>query len=647
MYKLIIFLPLLINTTVYSQFKNDCFIGCSRTTSMRGAENARFFQDNKMDFYDIKHLKLDIEVQPRSVAIKANCSYLVEVKQLLDTFVIEFKQNMTLDSVFLNSTKVAFSQRNDHVYVPVNTASSAGSLLNVTFYYKGNVGAGFFSGTDLNGLDYTASLSESYQAREWFPAKQLLNDKIDSTDIWITTGSAYKAGSNGLLKAVINVADNLKQYRWSCRYPLNYYMPSISVGNYLEYNIFAKPAAITPDSILIQNYLYNNSTYLSQVKPLIDKTAPFLEKMSELFGIYPFYKEKYGHSQAAIGGGMEHATMTTLQNFEENLVAHELGHQWFGDNVTCASWNDIWLNESFATYIQYLMHEKLSNLFTQSAAQHMNDFHESAMSGPGGSVWVPLFDTYNESRIFNYRLSYAKGATAVHNLRFEMQSDTLFFNTLKLYQQRFKNSFATTEDFKKLAEEVSGKNLTSFFNQRIFGAGYPIYSVTYSKHGRDTLVLDISQATSEPGITPLFTGLMEYKILSPQGDTVIQLNQTANNQRFTLLYRKTPNGVVVDPNNWVLNRVLTIKEGEFTTPPPDKLSIYPNPVQNNFTISVPPNDYSSVELIDVKGRRLATYTIPAGSTMLTQNLFIPAGIYFLRFTGNNKATVQKILVNAR
>jgi aminopeptidase N len=88
-----------------------------------------------------------------------------------------------------------------------------------------------------------------------------------------------------------------------------------------------------------------------------------MEKMSELFGTYPFYKEKYGHSQADIGGGMEHATMTTLKNFGEHLVAHELGHQWFGDNVTCASWSDIWLNESFATYTEVLMQEKLADLF--------------------------------------------------------------------------------------------------------------------------------------------------------------------------------------------------------------------------------------------------------------------------------------------
>lgn len=361
----------------------------SFTNSGAGIKGAAFFQNNKMNFYDIKHLKLDITVQPKSTFITAGCSYTVLVNQALDTFAIEFKQTMQLDSVFINNIKTTFTQSNDHVYIPLKPVASAGTFLGLTFYYKGNVAAGFFAGTDANGLDFTASVSESFQAREWFPAKQLLNDKIDSTDIWITTGAAFKSGSNGLLKAVIDLPNNMKQYRWSCRYPLNYYMPSVAVGNYLEYNNYAKPASIAPDSILVQNLVYNNIAYFNQNKPRLDKTPRFIEKMSELFGIYPFYKEKYGHSQADIRGGMEHATMTTIKNFEEHLVAHELAHQWFGDNVTCATWNDIWVNESFATYSQYLMSESLPALFPATAAQTMTDFHNNAMSSPGGSVYVP------------------------------------------------------------------------------------------------------------------------------------------------------------------------------------------------------------------------------------------------------------------
>jgi hypothetical protein len=270
------------------------------------------------------------------------------------------------------------------------------------------------------------------------------------------------------------------------------------------------------------------------------------------------------------------------------------------------------------------------------------------MSAPGGSVYVPLSESYNEARIFDYRLTYAKGATAIHNLRFEMQSDTLFFNTLKKYQQQFANGFANTNDFKAVAEQVSGKDLTNFFNQKIYSEGYPTYHVTYLKHGTDTLVLQINQTASVPGITPFFNGLMEYKILSPQGDTIIKLNQTTADQTFTLYYTKTPKGVEVDPNDWVLNGAGTVTEGVSTMPPPpDHITVSPNPVHNNLSVRMPPNLYNAMRLVDVNGRVLANYAIATGTTFLTKNIYLHPGIYFLHFTGNKGTDVRKILVTVK
>ena len=643
MHKLIFILLLFTQLKASAQTESDGLYQCSKRGGA-GISEANFFQNDKMNYYDIKHLKLDITVEPKSKFITAHCNYTVLVNQSLDTFAIEFKQTMSLDSVHINNIRAFFTQSDNHIYVPLNPVVTAGALLDVTFYYQGNVAAGFFAGTDANGLDFTASVSESFQAREWFPAKQLLNDKIDSADIYITTDSAYKSGSNGILKEVFDLAGK-KQYHWACRYPLSYYMPSIAVGNYMEYDNYAKPAAIAPDSILVQNMVFNNADYFNSVKAQLDKTPLFIEKMSELFGIYPFYKEKYGHSQADIGGGMEHATMTTLKNFNEHLVAHELGHQWFGDNVTCASWSDIWLNESFATYIQVLMQEKLPDLFPTSAASTLTDLGEKIMAQPGGSVYVPAENGYDEKRIFDYRLSYAKGATALHNLRFEMQSDTLFFNTLKTYQQKFKNSFASTNDFKNIAEQVSGKNFTDFFNQKIYGEGYPTYNVTYLKHGNDTLVLNIVQTASVPAITPFFVGLMEYKIVSPQGDTIVKLNQTASEQTFTIYYTKTPKGVEIDPNNRVLDKAGTVTEGVSTIPPvPTKVTVYPNPVRDNFSISLPPDMYNTIRISDVNGRILNRYSIPAGATLFRQKVYLPSGMYFLYLAGSKGNMVEKIIV---
>jgi hypothetical protein len=343
---------------------------------------------------------------------------------------------------------------------------------------------------------------------------------------------------------------------------MNYYLPSIAVGNYQEYLNYAKPAAIAPDSILVQHYIVNTPTYLTSVKTNLDKTPRFLEKMSELFGLYPFKDEKYGHAMANIGGGMEHQTMSTMASFGTALIAHELGHQWWGDHVTCASWNDIWLNEGFATYSEQLMLEKLPALFTTTTAtSNMLNLHNSVMSATNGSVYLPDASLFDENRIFSTRLSYNKGATTVHHLRFEMQSDTLFFNTLKNFQQQYQNNVATTNDFKTIAENTSGKNLTDFFNQWVYGEGYPTYNITYYRPNNDSMLLLINETVSAPSVTPFFKGLLQLKITSLQGDTTILVNVTGNNQVFKIGYNKTPTGIVIDPNNWIVNKTGSVISG--------------------------------------------------------------------------------------
>ena len=330
----------------------------------------------------------------------------------------------------------------------------------------------------------------------------------------------------------------------------------------MEYLNYAKPLVMSPDSILIQHYLVDNVTYFNSVKANLDKTPAFIEKLSELFGLYPFKNEKYGHAHASIGGGMEHQTMSTMNSFGSTLIAHELGHQWWGDNVTCASWNDIWLNEGFASYCEYLLVEKQPLLFpTTNAPAYMQSVHNNVLSSPTGSVFVPNASVFDEGRIFSGRLSYNKGSAIIHHLRFEMQDDNLFFQTLQNFQQQFKDSVATATDFKQVAEATSGKNFTDFFNQWYYGEGYPTFNITYFRPNSDSLLLLVNQTVSAPGITPFFKGLYELKITSEQGDTTVLINMVANNQIFKYRTAKVPTGIIVDPNNWVLNQTGTITNG--------------------------------------------------------------------------------------
>ena len=629
------------------QDENACFEKCARMGVAR-PQQVNYFQYPSMDKYDVKYLKLDLAIEANNRNIAGTSLTRAVAVATMDSFICELRDFLIVDSVFINGVKITtFTRGNDHVFVPLSPAISTGQTIEALFYYRGTAGsAGVFAGTIAsNGLVYTASLSESYQGREWFPVKQVLKDKIDSADIWITTSSTNLAGSNGLLQSVIDVPGGKKQFRWKTRYPMAYYLASFAVGNYQDYRNYAKPPIIAPDSILIQHYIVNNATYFTTNKPNIDKTPAFVEKLSELYGLYPFYTEKYGHAHAGIGGGMEHQTMSTMAAFGSTLIAHELGHQWFGDNVTCATWNHIWINEGFASYSEYLLIEKLPALFPGLTTEgYMLNIHNNVMSIANGSVFVPNASIYDENRIFSLRLTYNKGSAIIHNLRFEMQNDNQFFQTMQVFQQQFKDSVATAEDFKTIAQNISGKDFTDFFNQWYYGEGYPTFNVDYSRQG-DSMVLVVNQVASAPTVTPFFKGLYEFRFATTSGDTSVLVYMTQNNQVFKFRSNRVPTGVVVDPNNWVLNKV-----GSITTGLNDPINVsndirmYPNPSSGFIRMEFPANWFEQVGIFDISGRLLRSARVNRGSSSLVvQTDFLLPGTYLVRLTGKQRFAVKKLI----
>ncbi|MDW8345627.1 MAG: M1 family aminopeptidase [Bacteroidia bacterium] len=574
-------------------------------------ENAKitYAQSPLVHQYDVKFYFLDLEVYNTSTTVSGNVTIKAKATVTMDTFVVELLSNMTVDSVKINGNIKSFIHADDHVYVLLGTSIAAHTLFDAQIYYHGTPPnpTGFFGGifnrtSSTWGNQVTYTLSQPFNARVWFPCKQVLSDKADSCWVFITTNAAHKAGSNGILTNVANLPGGKKRYEWKSKYPIAYYLISLSITGYVDYTIYAKPVALAGDSIMIQNFIYDNPVTLPFFKSEIDKTKAFLEKMSDLFGLYPFYKEKYGHCMAPFNGGMEHQTMTTQGFFEGFITAHELAHQWFGNNVTCATWNDIWINEGFASYSEYLMAEFLPSLMSMSAKALMDTIHNRVMKIPDGSVYVPLSESFNTYRIFDGRLTYRKGASIIHNLRFEMQNDSLFFKTLKDFQTLYKDSVATGLQFKQVAETVSGKDFTDFFNQWYFGEGYPTYNVKYVKTHPDTLKITVIQTTSAPAKTPLFKGLVEYKLITTTGDTIVKLYQTANVNVFKIKTYRTVTNIIVDPNNWIINRVGDIIFVDEEKSLNNLVQIYPNPVSDYLNVSIETQGKKEIVITDVLGR---------------------------------------------
>ncbi len=631
-------LLLIFALVVFAQKKNPYAIYCKnlRTQLQIGSPYHR----DLMNRYDIHSYILDLQIERDTTWIAGNTTIIASVLTTnLDTFAFELDSLMQIDSIFLNNTQK----------IPLSNLSTAGSerilklpvnltqnqVFSVTIHYHGTAVRGLYNETSqFWGSQITYSLTEPYDAAGWFPCKQELNDKTDSVHVIVTTDSSNKVGSNGILINVTPLGNKVR-YHWRSTYPMAYYLISVAVGDYQEYS-FVRNVQGVP--ILVMNYLYDVPGVLPFFKNEIDTTGWLLEFFSDLFGLYPFAQEKYGHSMAPFGGGMEHQTMTTQGYFTFWLTAHELAHQWFGDNVTCGRWNDIWLNEGFATYLSLLAIWGAGDSAT--ADQWLQDMHNDIMSQPGGSVYVPDAMLTDVNRIFNARLTYRKGAAAIHTLRYLIANDSLFFQTLKNYQIQFKDSFCTTPQFQQFVEQQTGKNLQNFFDEWIYGEGYPTYNVQWYQQN-DTLYLQINQTTSMPSVTPFFSTPIEI-LLQGTKDSLIQITPTQNIENFKVPVGFTVNNLVVDPNNWIVNQATVTKVVATAQPQATLPLIYPNPAEDYFVIETPQR--TRIKIYDVTGELVYITAVDSGIHRIPLISFA-SGSYFLVIENDTGVWRRKLLLH--
>lgn len=598
--------------------------------------------------YDLKFCFLDITVENDTVYVAGNVTLkAASIVPVLDTFAFELIQFMSVDSVFVNGVKHNFDHSSDLGTVPLMEGIPFGELFSVQIFYHGTPPSGeFFSGVTTGySSNYdkhvTWTLSEPYEAKEWWPTKQDLQDKIDSVWVFLTTSQGNRAGSQGLLTAIIPLPDNKVRYEWKSHYPIDYYLVSFAVADYMDYSIYAYPAG-TVDSVLIQNYIYNDPGCLAAYKGAIDQTAPDIELFSALFGMYPFIQEKYGHCLTQLAGGMENQTMTTIGGFNFGVVAHELGHMWFGDKVTCATWSDIWINEGFATYCDYLAHSYLTNAYYDSLWLKITN--DRVKSQPGGSVYVPPEELWDEWRIFDSRLTYSKGALLLHMIRFELDDDEMFYHVLRTYVDEYGDSVATGDNFRDWLEEVSGSDFTDFFNQWYYGQGYPIYDITW--HQSDGYFYLTATQTTSTSITPLFKMTMPYYLTFSDGtDTTLRLFQDANLNSYVVPISKTITGIQVDPKQWILYKLNSLSLGMEEPGNPVYFTIGPNPAKDIITIffNHPVQKDFILQINDMEGRTVLEESVK-DTEMKVDIRNLRSGVYICTIKNGMESLKRKLIV---
>ncbi len=495
-------------------------------------------------FYNARYYDIDVNLNPTSRILTGVVTIRSTITEgPLQQIELDLGNNMTVSSVTCGGAPATYTHANAILSVNLDRPYQAGEDAEIVVSYAGNPAGESWGWNTQAGQPMIWTLSEAFGARTWWPCKDYPYDKADSVDIRVTVPTGLITASNGTLRQQTDNGVTAFSW-WHESYPISTYLVSLAIHTYHVYSDWYAPQG-GGDPVEIRFYNYDSS--IPEVEPVQARVKDMMAAFAERFGEYPFLREKYGHAEFPWSGGMEHQTCTSLGYFGEGVVAHELGHQWFGDDITCASFHDIWLNEGWATFTEAIWQEHL-----YGRAGYMAEMDGAAFFGPG-TIWVP--DTSNWNRIFDSNLSYNKASWIPHMLR-GMMGDTVFRQFIDLYREQYSGRSASTEDFQRVAEEASGLDLEPFFNQWIYGEYYPIYRFDWAAaaagDGWD-ITLDVEQGQT----WQLFTMPIKIRAQTEDGPREFTIQNSQRNEQYVLHVDALPTAVEFDPDRWILRQVMS------------------------------------------------------------------------------------------
>jgi aminopeptidase N len=501
--------------------------------------------------YDITYQKLEFTVDPANYFISGIVTSTFTALSDLSTITFDLTNQLTVATVTQNSVSVPFTQNaNNELVITLPAVLNSGASTTVEIRYSGVPASGeqAFNVTTHDTAPILYTLSEPYGARDWWPCKQDLNDKIDAIDVYITAPSQYISVSNGIEPETPVINGSSKTTHFHHGYPIPAYLVAIAVTNYSVYN---QTGGTAPNQYPIINYIYPETLALVQTQ--LDQTPLILNLYESLFEIYPYHTEKYGHAQFEWGGGMEHTTVSFMVSFDRGLIAHEMAHQWFGDKITCGAWNDIWLNEGFATYLSALVIENFDgqNAFISEKSKMISNI----TSRTNGAVYVTDAELSDINRIFSSRLTYNKGAMVLNMLRFKL-GDALFFQGIKNYLKdlNLTYKYAKTPDLQSHLEAVYGSSLTEFFNDWVYNQGYPSYTITAQNLGSGQAKFSVNQTQSDASVS-FFEMPVPIRVFGAGGQQLdLVLNNTVNGESFTENIPFAITNITLDPEKNIISR---------------------------------------------------------------------------------------------
>ena len=477
---------------------------------------------------DVKNLRLDL----------ANASKELDNK------------GMVVSHVSSNGEALSYSHENDVLNIRLPSPSSINQLSKFNIVYKGVPYSGLKIGKNKYGDRTFFSDNWPNKARNWLATIDHPYDKA-MCEFIVTAPNHYQVVSNGLKIEETNLSNGKRLTHWKQSVPIASWLFVLGAAD------FAVQYVDTFDGKSIQTWVYRQDRDAG-FYDFAEPTKKVLEFYSNYIG--PFSYEKLANIQSnSVGGGMEAASAILYGDNSvtgdrsirwRNVVIHEIAHQWFGNAVTEYDWDDVWLSEGFATYftLLFIEHEYGRDTFLKglkSSQEMVNSFHEK------NPKYRIIHDNLKNMKNVTSLQTYQKGSWILHMLRGVVGTEN-FWKGIQIYYQKYKDSNATTNDFKRIMEEVSSQNLTAFFQQWLYKPGALELSGNWKYNHKEGEVL--ISLTQEQGDDSLFEMPIEFGI-NFKGEKNQQIERVQLNEKsnvFKIKVKKEPENIILDPNSWVL-----------------------------------------------------------------------------------------------
>jgi len=474
-------------------FVNAQSEGNKRTLS---AEEIRGSLRAERSCYDVKHYDLDIAFNLEDRSIEGKVSMTFDFIKS-DSLQIDLFSNIDLDSIVYIDQQLGFSRYLDAVFIDASLLDTLATNTIEMYYHGIPIQAkmapwdgGFVWSSSSAGNEYIAVACEGTGASLWWPNKDHLSDEPDSMDLHFTLPESLDCISNGNMIQEKVIAPGIKKVHWKVSYPINNYNVTFYIGQYEHFQ--DRYISLDQDTLPMDYYVFPEN--LEKAKQHFTQANKVLEAYEHYFGKYPFWKDGYAMVESTYLG-MEHQGAIAYGNRYlrgymggmipadmdwDYIIVHETGHEYFGNSISCVDHAEMWIHESFTTYmealfVEYTMSYDDAERYLQTQKHHGN---EEPIIGPLG---------VNHNN-WQHSDHYFKGSWILHTLRNSIADDTLWFKLLRGFYEKHKMSNITSDAFFVYVNEITDRNYDRFFEQYLYTPRIPKLQYKVKQMGKDVLL---------------------------------------------------------------------------------------------------------------------------------------------------------------